>query len=206
METPATTINIPMSKEEARDKTEQIRTNIASTRYLLLEMHDREGWKVLGYGSWREYGQIEFGYSERRIYQLALAARVEKNLCTIVQKDKPILEGQLRPLTKLGTPELQQEAWQKAVETAPDGKITARHVSKVVGEIMHENIRKEVGKKGKKMRQIIDETERMDEDFKHAFDAFYWEVQRVRMEDWKTTSKEAALRCVKITKDLIEVP
>jgi hypothetical protein len=43
----------------------------------------------------------------------------------------PITESQCRPLAKL-EPEQQQEAWQQAVDTAPEGKITARHIS-IVG-------------------------------------------------------------------------
>ena len=46
----------------------------------------------------------------------------------------PANERQARPLTQL-EPELQKEAWTKAVETAPEGRITARHVSKIVKEI-----------------------------------------------------------------------
>jgi len=41
-----------------------------------------------------------------------------------------IPESQLRPLTKLrNKPDQQREAWQKVVETAPEGKVTAAHVS-----------------------------------------------------------------------------
>jgi len=44
---------------------------------------------------------------------------------------KPQNESQIRPLTKL-PPEKQAKAWMKAIETAPDGKITAKHVQQVV--------------------------------------------------------------------------
>ena len=40
-------------------------------------------------------------------------------------------ESQARPLSKL-EPEQQRQAWQKAVETAPEGKVTAAHVARVV--------------------------------------------------------------------------
>ena len=51
--------------------------------------------------------------------------------------DIQITEYQIRPLSKL-EPAQQREAWQKAVDTAPDGKVTAAHVSKVVKEITGE--------------------------------------------------------------------
>lgn len=43
----------------------------------------------------------------------------------------PANERQVRPLARL-EPEQQKEAWQRAVETAPDGKVTAAHVYKIV--------------------------------------------------------------------------
>ena len=51
----------------------------------------------------------------------------ENNISTIVE----IPESQLRPLTKLN-PDQQREAWQKAIDIAPEGKVTAAIVSKVV--------------------------------------------------------------------------
>ncbi len=44
----------------------------------------------------------------------------------------PSNERQARPLTLLESPEEQAEAWQEAVETAPEGRITAEHVEQVV--------------------------------------------------------------------------
>ena len=46
---------------------------------------------------------------------------------------QPVNEAQIRPLTKLENAEAQVEAWEMAVETAPDGKVTAKkHVSAVL--------------------------------------------------------------------------
>lgn len=47
--------------------------------------------------------------------------------------DTPKSVSQLRPLTTL-EPDQQREAWQRAVETAPNGKVTAAHVESVVNE------------------------------------------------------------------------
>lgn len=195
---------ILMTQEEARDKTDRIKSNISETRYLLLEMQDRQGWKALEYDSWRAYGQAEFGYSKSRIYQLAEAARVEKNISTKVEK-QTIPETHLRPLTKLESPEQQQEAWQKVVETAPEGKVTAYHVSKVVSEIRTDTTKKEVKRKSAKARRFLDKASMVDEDVKKAFDAFYREIQRARLDHWKDTSKEALLRLIELAKDLVEV-
>lgn len=48
---------------------------------------------------------------------------------------KSIAERQIRPLTRL-PPEQQSEAWAKAVDTAPDGKVTAKHVAQVVADML----------------------------------------------------------------------
>lgn len=120
-----------MTRDEARQCADIIRRGMADVRQLLLDFYEREGWRVLGYDSWRECAMTEFGYNERYVYYLLDAAKVERNLCTIVQN--PVPEGQLRPLTKL-EPEMQREVWTKAVETAPEGKVTAKHVEQVVSE------------------------------------------------------------------------
>lgn len=49
----------------------------------------------------------------------------------------PTKESQVRPLAKLA-PDKQREAWQKAVDTAPAGKVTSKHVEKVVAEMKQE--------------------------------------------------------------------
>ena len=50
----------------------------------------------------------------------------------------PVNEAQVRPLTKLKESKQQVEAWEMAVKTAPDGKITAKHVASVVAEMYPE--------------------------------------------------------------------
>ena len=126
------TIQEMMSVAEARDKTDRIKANMEETWDLLLEMHEREGWRVLGYPNWREYGMAEFDRSKSEIYRLADAAKIKHNISPMGEKS--ISERQLRPLTKLPA-DLQREAWQIAVETAPEGKVTARHVAKTVKEL-----------------------------------------------------------------------
>jgi len=82
------------------------------------------------YRTFEGYCQDRWGLTRRHVnYQIA-AARVVKNLGTIVPI-LPITESQARPLTRL-EPEQQREAWTKAVETAPNGKVTAAHVQKTV--------------------------------------------------------------------------
>ncbi|MBW2642807.1 MAG: hypothetical protein JRC89_05405 [Deltaproteobacteria bacterium] len=57
----------------------------------------------------------------------------------------PANEGQVRPLTRL-EPEKQAEAWKEVVTSAPDGHVTAKHVSKVVRTLLGEQVRKKAEK------------------------------------------------------------
>jgi hypothetical protein len=93
------------------------------------------------YATFEEYCQERWDLRKSRIYQLMDAAEVVENLksSTIVELSSgniplPVNEAQARPLAKLEV-ELQRQAWQRAVETAPEGRITARHVETVVREL-----------------------------------------------------------------------
>lgn len=76
-----------------------------------------------------DYCRDRWGMSRVRAHQLIEATKVSDNLLTTV--NKPTSEWQARPLARL-EPEQQAEAWQEAVETAPEGKITAMHVENIV--------------------------------------------------------------------------
>lgn len=156
------------------------------------------------HATFEDYCRDRWDIARRTAYQLIDSSIVVENVRNCAQIEPPSNESQTRPLTKLETPELQQQAWKKAVETAPEGKVTARLVSKVVSEIKKETTKEEVNRKSERAKSIPKE-EMVDEVFKRAFDAFYWEVQRARLEDWKNTSKEASLRLVSLIQDLIEV-
>lgn len=84
------------------------------------------------YGTFEEYCRERWGMSKSHANRLISAADVMENLAPLGVK--PVGEREVRPLTSLG-PEVQREAWQRAVETAPDGKVTAGHVQRVVEEM-----------------------------------------------------------------------
>ncbi|NJL06718.1 MAG: hypothetical protein HC911_17810, partial [Chloroflexaceae bacterium] len=50
----------------------------------------------------------------------------------------PERESHAAALAKLKDPALQREAWQRAITTAPDGRITAAHVEQVVKQVLRE--------------------------------------------------------------------
>jgi len=87
------------------------------------------------FGTFENYCQEKWGMDKRYANYQIQAAMVVENLGTIVP-NVPRTESQARPLATL-EPEQQREAWKQAVETAPEGKITAAHVQSVVDEIQN---------------------------------------------------------------------
>jgi hypothetical protein len=85
----------------------------------LLQIRERRLYRE-AHKTFEDYCQDRFGMSRRRANQLILATSDTENLGTPV----PITERQARPLTRLD-PEQQREVWKEALNTAPNGKVTA---------------------------------------------------------------------------------
>lgn len=133
----------PLAAEHARAIVAAIKERVHEIRELVLELHEREGWRSLGYSSWRECVTGEFEGSKTHLYRQLQAALIEREIIPFSENDadpefspmgeKPgaIPERQLRPLAEL--PEgHRKEAWEEARATAPDGKVTAKHVQATV--------------------------------------------------------------------------
>nr|WP_322666598.1 hypothetical protein [Dendronalium sp. ChiSLP03b]MDZ8209199.1 hypothetical protein [Dendronalium sp. ChiSLP03b] len=94
------------------------------------ELRDRRLYRST-HSTFEEYCRDRFGHSRRQSYLLMDAAVVFDNLVEKCDRSDHILptnEWQVRPLTKLD-PELQPEAWQKAVEAAK-GKVPSHRIVK----------------------------------------------------------------------------
>ena len=85
--------------------------------------------------TFEDYCQERWNIARRTAHQLMGAAEVVENVRNCAQI--PATESQARPLTRLD-PEDQPIAWQRAVETAPNGKVTAAHVENTVKEYTSE--------------------------------------------------------------------
>ena len=105
----------------------------------LMEIRDKGLYRdVLGYDTFEAYCKERWDMSKMHAYRLMDSCSVIDTVKSNPLGYSPENERQTRPLSKL-EPEQQREAWQKAVETAPEGKVTAAHVSKVVKELTGEN-------------------------------------------------------------------
>jgi hypothetical protein len=66
----------PLSITEARALTDRINATAGELCLLLVEAHDREAWRVLGYASWREYATAELNVSKSQAYRVLDHGRV----------------------------------------------------------------------------------------------------------------------------------
>jgi len=201
-----------MTQREARDCVEEINAGINNIRELIFDLYEREGWSALGYESWRECAMKEFLYGQSHVYRLLAAAKIERNISPIGEKralplakngfsprgENIITEKQLRPLEKL-TPSQQREAWQQAIETAPEGKVTAYHVQKVVNKM----IGVEKAEKEKKLLGMFPK-EVVDPNFQAAWDRLLTEIKNIRALKWKTMSRETAIKKIDTLIALLE--
>jgi hypothetical protein len=83
------------------------------------------------YQTFEAYCRGVWDFNSSRARQLIMATEALENVKSVTSGNTPSSERQARPLSKL-EPEQQRQAWQKAVETAPEGKVTAAHVARVV--------------------------------------------------------------------------
>lgn len=81
------------------------------------------------HSTFEDYCQHRWGFTRQHGNRLISAFETAKRLEPI--GSIPASESHIRPLTQLD-PDEQDEVWQRANETAPEGNITARHVQEVV--------------------------------------------------------------------------
>lgn len=84
------------------------------------------------YATFEQYCRERWGMGRHYANRMIAAAQTTQLLVPTGTKT-PTCERHVRPLTEL-EPDEQIEAWQRAVETAPGGKITGAHVRHVVEE------------------------------------------------------------------------
>ena len=100
----------------------------------LLAVRDERLYRA-DYRTFEDYCHERWGWERRHAYRLIDAATAVGNVSHGTQTNvMPTSERQARPLTTL-PPADQPIAWQRAVETAPNGRVTAGHVTSVVREM-----------------------------------------------------------------------
>lgn len=102
----------------------------------LMEIRDGRLYRA-EFGTFEEYCQERWGWERRHAYRLIDAAAAVENVSNWTQNQAPANEAQARPLTSL-PPAQQREAWERVLETAPNGKITAAIVTQAAQAIRQE--------------------------------------------------------------------
>lgn len=187
-------MQITMTVLEAKECVEKINKNMANIRQLILELYEREGWAALGYDTWRSCVVAEFKQSQSYLYYQLEAAKTERNISTIVENTNTIPESQLRPLTSIKDPEEQREIYQRAIETAPAGKVTAKHIENTV-----KSLKIEKNKPFDKQKELI------SPEFLQAYEVMLSAIKREIARQWKETSRGDALKRVQILQDIIKL-
>ncbi len=109
-----------MNRREAQASVEAIRARLDDARALLLDLYEREGWKALGYPSWRDCVTAEFEQSQAHLYRLLTAAQVERDISHL--GDFELSERQARELAPLDA-DGRREVFEAA---QANGDVTAR--------------------------------------------------------------------------------
>lgn len=71
---------VMMTTEEAEEVCGRIDRSLSEARALLMELHDREGWRALGFGSWRECVVARFAQHQSYLYRQLQAGQLEQEL------------------------------------------------------------------------------------------------------------------------------
>lgn len=139
-----------MTRPEAAQCRDDILRHDFGFRARLLDFHERDGWKGLGYSTVEECAAVEFKMSRARYFQLLEAAKVDRNLREAVDKaresefrqnqvnatkrestivdSRPIPESHARELAK-APPEMQAEIHN---EVTAKGSATARDYKEAI--------------------------------------------------------------------------
>ena len=192
-----------MTLEEARTCITEINKNLRNTRGLLLDLYEREGWKALGYASWRDCVTTEFKQHQSYLYRQLEAAKTEKNILPILHNSPidEIPESHLRPLSSLPLSD-RREAYQKALETAPGGKVTAKQVEEIVREIRTSKDH-EKNKKVDRSQNAPQEPDVMSDEFRLAYEAMADAIIHARDTGWETTGRVTAVKHIVMLLNII---
>ena len=105
----------------------------------LMDIRDDKLYRA-DYKTFGAYCKVKWGMDRTRAYQLIGSAAAAENVKDFRQNG-PSVESHAAPLTRIKDPAEQQQVWATAVDTAPDGKVTAKHVQRTVDEHVTETTR-----------------------------------------------------------------
>jgi len=170
----------------------------------LMEIRDKGLYRdVLGFETFEAYCKSKWDFASNYARRLITSAETFDNIKSVPIGTVPTTESQTRPLSKL-EPDQQREAWQKAVESAPEGKVTASIVTKIVKEM-----KTTTTESIKTIKQNNTNNNYQDElissSFKQAWDNFFNELKNAKALKWSTTSRESAVKHIQVLMDVATI-
>lgn len=126
-----------MTKDAARELTEQIKATATATYVLIHRAHELKCWVSLGYKTWEDYVINEFDMSKSRSYQLINQAKVVEAIQEVVPDGTEVLltEAQARDVEK-ALPRITDKLKEKTKNQSPDE--AAQTVKDVVNDVRKE--------------------------------------------------------------------
>ena len=206
IDTPLTHLVPLTEKEEGLRKQleekifEAVKRSFIEVGELLAEVKDRKLYKS-SHLTFAEYSRDVLDLAKQVAYNHLKAFYVVKNLSENADADDgekvnhgllllPQNERQARALVGL-TPEEQRQVWKEAVETAPEGKVTAAHVRKTVRQLKGNRVVETIQKT---KREKAPNGDRVSEEFTAAFNVFKDAVQVEILSNWATTDRLTVVR------------
>lgn len=105
----------PMTADEARACVDAIGRAVDNIRGLVFELYEREGWRALGYDSWRACVIEEFSRSKSALYRELTAAKIELAITADPASVGELPVRTITPLARLKEPAEQKAAYEDAV-------------------------------------------------------------------------------------------
>ncbi len=87
------------------------------------------------YGTFEEYCKEKWNFNLSRARQLISAAEIADNIKSVTSGNEKLKERIVRPMMGL-EPEQQREVYERAVERAPEGEVTAKHIDVIASCII----------------------------------------------------------------------
>jgi hypothetical protein len=117
-----------LTEAQARSLTDEVKRDAEQLWAKLVQLYEGQAHIALGYPSWAEYFEAEFGGSEATAYRWLQAGRVMRQLPVGSPRPNEAMLRELTPL--LDRPKVLHAAWAEVVDEHP--KPTAAHVAEVV--------------------------------------------------------------------------
>ena len=128
-----------LTEQEARYLVNAINSGAIDVRSKLLQLHDGEGWRVLGHKTWDACVETEFVFTRRHANRQILAAAIERRVRPLVPLKAgttvPYLLPESHARELAAVPEDRQlEVYRRALQTSPNG-LTAEHIRLTVKQM-----------------------------------------------------------------------